>query len=222
MKNVTGLTGAAPIWHETIRKVLEGKPRREFVRPEGLIQVEVCALSGLLPTRYCDHTRTEWFIAGTEPTQLDTIYQQVIIDTATGGIADESTPTERQQIRIVLNLPITAQPWARLQGLPLLVDIPKASAAQAQIALISPRTGTTYRIDPTFEASAQKILLEAVAGTGITEVTIWVDGVALATLTEAPYQIWWQLTSGEHRFLATGRTINGEMVTSEVVLVVVG
>ncbi|MCL4825323.1 MAG: hypothetical protein KJZ57_14010, partial [Anaerolineales bacterium] len=48
MKDVTGLTGAAPIWHETIRKTLEGRPKTDFVRPEGLVQAEVCALSGLL------------------------------------------------------------------------------------------------------------------------------------------------------------------------------
>lgn len=221
MNDVTGLTGAAPIWHETIRKVLEGKPKREFERPEGLVQVEVCALSGLLPTEYCAHTRTEWFIAGTEPTQPDNIYQQVTIDTLTGGLADDSTPSGRRQRRIVLDLPITAQPWARSQGLPLLADIPQASHALPQIAIISPRTQTTYRIDPAFEASAQKILIEAVVSTGITEVTLWVDGVALGTLTESPYQAWWQLTAGEHRFWATGLTSDGETVTSEAVVVTV-
>lgn len=223
MKDVTGLTGAAPIWHEVIRKALEGKPKREFTRPDGLIQVEVCALSGLLPTEFCDHTRTEWFIAGTEPTQPDNIFQQVTIDTLTGSLADASTPADRVQTRIVLDLPITAHPWARSQGLPLLADIPHSSeaSAQPQIALISPRPNSTYRFDPTFDASAQKLLIEAVVGAGITEVTIWVDGTPLSTLTESPYQAWWQLSAGEHRFWATGVTVNGVTVTSEVIVVTV-
>ena len=223
MQEVTGLTGAAPIWHETIRKVLEGKPKRDFARPDGLVQVEVCALSGLLPTEFCPHTRTEWFIAGTEPTQPDNIYRQVTIDSLTGALADESTPPKRRQTKIVLDLPITAQPWARSQGLPLLADIPQASnaATQLQIALISPRPNTAYRLDPTFDASAQKLLIEAVAGAGITQVTIWVDGVSLATLDASPYQAWWGLSVGEHRFWATGVTVNGETVTSEVVTITV-
>lgn len=223
MKEVTGLTGAAPIWHEVIRKALEGQPKREFARPEGLIQVEVCALSGLLPTPYCDHTRTEWFIAGTEPTQPDNLYQQVTIDALTGALADKSTPAERRQTKIVLDLPLAAHPWARAQGLPLLADIPHSSEApaQPQIALISPRPNSAYRIDPAFDPSAQKLLIEAVVGAGISQVTIWVDGVPLATLTESPYQAWWQLSVGEHRFWVTGITVNGETVTSEVIVVTV-
>ena len=223
MKDVTGLTGAAPIWHETIRKILEGKPKREFTRPDGLFQVKICALSGMLPTQYCDHTNTEWFILGTEPTKPDNIYQQVTVDTLTGGLADNFTPSTRRQTKIVLDLPISAQPWARSQGLPLLVDIPQAAegATKPQIMLISPRTQTNYRVDPTFNAEAQKILIEAVAGTGITQVTIWVDGVALVTLTGSPYQAWWQLTLGEHRFWATGLTMDAETVMSEVVVVTV-
>ncbi|RJP50589.1 MAG: penicillin-binding protein 1C [Anaerolineaceae bacterium] len=222
MKDVTGLTGAAPIWHEVIRKALEGKPKCEFARPDGLVQVKVCALSGLLPTEFCDHTRVEWFIAGTEPTQSDTIYQQVTIDTLTGSLADASTPADRVQTKIVLDLPITAHPWARSQGLPLLADIPQTGeTSQPQIALISPRPNSTYRFDPAFDASAQKLLIEAVVGAGVSEVTIWADSVPLATLTESPYQAWWQLSVGEHRFWATGLTANGETVTSEVIVVTV-
>jgi penicillin-binding protein 1C len=223
MKDVTGLTGAAPIWHETIRKVLEGKTKTEFARPEGLVQMEVCALSGLLPTEYCQHTRTEWFIAGTEPTQPDNLYQQVTVDALTGALAIDSTPPERRQTKIVLDLPITAQPWARSQGLPLLADIPQASEAtvQPQITLISPRPNTAYRLDPAFDASAQKLLIEAVAGAGVTQVTIWVDGIPLTTLDVSPYQVWWQLSVGEHLFWATGMTVNGETVTSNVVTITV-
>lgn len=223
MKDVTGLTGAAPIWHETIRKVLEGKPKTDFTRPEGLVQAEVCALSGLLPTPDCGHTRTEWFIAGTEPAQPDNLYKRVAVDALTGALADDSTPAERRQTRIVLDLPITAQPWARAQNLPLLADIPSAGEANArpQIALISPRPNSMYRLDPSFDASAQKLLIEAVAGTGITQVTIWVDGAPLAVLPSSPYRAWWQLSPGEHRFWVTGVTVNGETVASEVIVATV-
>lgn len=223
MKDVTGLTGAAPIWHETIRKTLEGRPKTDFTRPEGLVQAEVCALSGLLPTPDCGHTRTEWFIAGTEPAQPDNLYKRVAVDALTGALADDSTPAERRQTRIVLDLPIAAQPWARAQNLPLLADIPSAGEADAQpqIALISPHPNSTYRLDPSFDASAQKLLIEAVAGTGIAQVTIWVDGAPLAVLSSPPYRAWWQLSPGEHRFWVTGVTVNGETVASEVIVATV-
>ncbi len=97
MHDVTGVTGAAPIWNETMRALLQGQPDRPFVQPDGLKQVEVCELSGLLPTPACPHTRLEWFIPGTEPTQTDTYYQQVWIDPSTGSLADDSTPLDAAQ-----------------------------------------------------------------------------------------------------------------------------
>jgi penicillin-binding protein 1C len=223
MRNVTGLTGAAPIWHEIMRTVLQGKPDKPFTRPEGLVQIEVCDLSGLLPTPACPHIKLEWFIDGTQPTETDMLYKQVWIDAATGQLATDTTPAERRQLRTVLDLPVAAQPWAREQGLPLLADL-TSSANSSQgtvISILSPRPNTTYRLDPNFDQSAQQLLVEAAAGQGITDVTLWVDGNLLATLDAAPYQAWWPLTAGEHRFWAQGVTATGETVTSETVMITV-
>lgn len=219
MKDVTGLTGAAPIWHETIRKVLEGKPRLPFVQPEGLVSVEVCTISGLLPTEFCEHTRMEWFIKGTEPVLYDNVYQQVSIDRRTGKLADQDTPPSEVVSRIVFDLPVSAQPWARAQGLPLLVDIPQGitDEVQPQIIIISPRNLANFRIDSGFDTSAQKILIEAVTSVGISEVTIWVDGISLATLNEPPFQFWWQLSPGEHQLWATGLTGDNRLISSELI-----
>jgi len=225
MHNVTGLTGAAPIWHEVMRGLLQGSPDHPFARPDGLTQVEVCAVSGLLPTSACTHTRTEWFIAGTEPTQMDSTYQQVWIDTLTNSIANDSTPLERRKSINVLNLPVEAQGWARTQGFLLLSDYSQTTEnvleQENQLVLLSPIPNTTYRIDPNFDSSAQQIQIEVAAGSGITQVTFWVDGNFLMTLSSPPHQAWWTLSAGEHRFWAEGVTANGEIVKSGVVTITV-
>ena len=50
-------------------RVHEGLAYKEFAMPEGLVQVEVCSESGLLPIPgLCDGcVVTEWFAEGTEP-----------------------------------------------------------------------------------------------------------------------------------------------------------
>lgn len=68
MVGATGLTGAGPIWHHVMRQALTGTPPEPFVRPDGLVQVEICATTGLLPTPDCPQRRVEWFIEGTQPT----------------------------------------------------------------------------------------------------------------------------------------------------------
>ncbi|HLF72852.1 MAG TPA: penicillin-binding protein 1C [Anaerolineales bacterium] len=225
MHNVTGLTAAAPIWHEVMRGLLQGRPDHPFERPDGLTQVEVCDLSGLLPTSACPHTRMEWFIAGTEPKQADALYQQIWIDTLTNSLANDSTPIERRKSITVLNLPVEAQAWAREQGLPLLPDYSQiaenVSQQENQLVLLSPRPNTTYRIDPNFDLSSQQLQIEVAVGGGISQVTIWVDGNLLTTLSSPPYQAWWTLSAGEHRFWAEGVNAVGETVKSDVVTITV-
>jgi membrane peptidoglycan carboxypeptidase len=235
MRNVTGLTGAAPIWHEIMRTILQGQPDRPFPRPEGLVQLEVCDLSGLLPTPACPYTKLEWFIEGTQPSEYDPFYKQVWVDALTGQLATEATPPERRLSRSVLDLPLAAQGWARTQGLTLVGDLAQSSTGNNDqfsprpgsatragvISLLSPLPNTTYRIDPNFDQSAQQVLVEAVAGQGIINITLWVDGELLAMPESAPYQSWWPLSPGEHRFWAEGLNAAGETVTSDVVVITV-
>jgi membrane carboxypeptidase/penicillin-binding protein PbpC len=49
MLDISGISGAGPIWHDFMVNVLRNVPARQFARPDGLVQVEVCADSGLLP-----------------------------------------------------------------------------------------------------------------------------------------------------------------------------
>ncbi|PKO23004.1 MAG: penicillin-binding protein [Chloroflexi bacterium HGW-Chloroflexi-1] len=49
MRDVSGITGAGPIWHDFMISVLRDTPPQAFARPDGLLRVEVCADSGLLP-----------------------------------------------------------------------------------------------------------------------------------------------------------------------------
>lgn len=75
MQNVTGLSGAAPIWNAVMRKYHEGQPVTWYQRPPGIVDKTVCMPSGLLPTPTCQSQRNEIFVAGTEPTLPDNIWQ---------------------------------------------------------------------------------------------------------------------------------------------------
>lgn len=234
MREVNGLSGAAPIWHQFMRSALAGRPAQPFVRPPGLVQVEVCKLSGLLPTPQCPYRRMEWFIYGTEPTAPDTFYRQVTLDVATGRLATALTPVDRRVRRVALDLPPQAHPWARAQGLPLYADLISAAALEAPtppsaghssaslgmnqpLVLLSPAEGGIFRLSRALAKEAQRIRLEAASPYELTQVTLWIDGAPIARLESAPYMAWWTLTPGEHRAWAQGRLPDGrEVVSPEV------
>ena len=82
---VSGVTGAAPIWHDIMTWVLKGQESVWPEKPTDVINKSICSLSGLLPNPESPcPTRTEFFWEGTEPTQIENISKEVWIDPTTG------------------------------------------------------------------------------------------------------------------------------------------
>ncbi len=67
MKNITGVTGAAPIWHDIFEQLLTFNEYTPFTQPEGIVTEEVCSWDGLLPNSDCNEKYLEVFISGSEP-----------------------------------------------------------------------------------------------------------------------------------------------------------
>ena len=82
---VSGITGAAPIWHEIMEKVLASQQPEWPDKPEGVIGLDVCTLSGLLPNHEnpCP-TRHEFFTKGFAPSQVDQSRRGIWIKKDTG------------------------------------------------------------------------------------------------------------------------------------------
>lgn len=108
---VTGMAGAAPVWHGLMAWALQTEPVGLWPRPAGLVETAVCDISGLLPTPHCP-TVSELFIAGTQPTVRDTIFQEIAINQETGRRATIYTPPELIERRVYRLYPEAAAEWA--------------------------------------------------------------------------------------------------------------
>ncbi len=234
MQNISGITGAGPIWHDFMEAVLQGRPPLSFPEPPGLEWVEVCSLSGMLPSPACPHRRRELFIAGTAPTEVDTWHRLVRVDRRTGEPATPETPPDQVEERVVLILPEELREWARQQGWEVgLPDGGRVGGPSeetrgrwddgAAIVLTHPDPGTIYWLSPTLPPEAQQVPVAARPGDGVSlvRVTLYADGRPLATFDRPPYRTFWPLTPGEHRFVARGRTADGEVVESRPVTILV-
>ena len=221
MEQVSGITGAGPIWHDFMETALLGRPELSFTRPDNLVQAEVCAISGSLPTEHCPHRTIEWFIEGTVPTEFDDWYQLVQVDSATGLLATDSTPPERMVEEVYLVLPPEAERWARKEGIPAPppagMSVTEGSGeATAPLAIASPDDGVVYRLSPSIPAEGQQIQLAVVAHIPLDQVTFVLDGQAIA-VARYPFEAFWILAPGEHRLLAVGRMADGQELWSEPV-----
>jgi 1A family penicillin-binding protein len=226
MQEVTGLTGAAPVWHQFVRSVLSGTPVKDFTRPEGLVRREVCTLSGLLPTEACPERRSEWFISGTEPHQPDTFYRPVVLDKRTNRLADDSTPAEYRESRTALDLPAPAYHWARSRGLLLYNDLisghnttsaPAANQSGSSLQILTPAVNSVYRMVSDIPIESQQLRIEAGGEPGLSAVSLWLDGKRIVQFDAPPYTTWWQLAPGKHSLRAEATTRAGEQIASDIV-----
>ncbi|UKI53701.1 MAG: hypothetical protein L6V86_01150 [Treponema sp.] len=69
---ITGATLAGFAWGDYMREIHRGLPAKDFTKPvDGVFQATVCSVSGKIPTAECGHhTKTLWFLAGTQPTEI--------------------------------------------------------------------------------------------------------------------------------------------------------
>lgn len=218
MIEVSGISGAGPIWHEFMRRVLVGQPELEFPVPAGVMRAEVCSTSGLLPTENCPRTRWEWFIEGTVPTEEDTFYQRFTLDRRTGLLADEHTPVEDREERVYLVLPPEAEDWARRQGIPEPpVGAQLVGRDDVPARLLSPDPYTVFRLTPLLPEEAQRIRLTVATPAQTQQVSYWLDDELLAVVDEEPFDHWWPLYPGEHDLYAVVALADGRTITTDSV-----
>lgn len=218
MIEVTGVSGAGPIYNQFMRRVLQGQPELPFPPPPGLIEVEVCALSGLLPTEDCPRRVTDWFIPGTQPTDYDNVYQTMLVDRRTGALADDSTPLVDRVPQTFVVLPPEAQDWAITNGLRVPPRGYLPVGEDDPVRLLSPDPYTQFEISPVVPLATQRLRFQAAVPSDSTQVTFKLNGDTLAVRGAASAEMWWTLAPGEHELTVEATLPDGRVETSEAVL----
>lgn len=86
---VSGTTGAAPIWNRIMTKILENKAVKEFPKPEGVITMKICNLTGLLPPEGGCESHNELFKKEFAPTIRMATQNNILIDKTTNKVVKE-------------------------------------------------------------------------------------------------------------------------------------
>ena len=135
MQNVSGVSGAGPIWHDFMEAALANRPVQNFVRPEGIVEREVCAWSGAEPSQYCPPTdrHVELFVVDQPPPKSDQDVFQML----------NCNGNEQ----VVLLVPDDAYDWASQQGYPFPVAtrnrcLTGSQPGESTVFISSPAEGT--------------------------------------------------------------------------------
>lgn len=191
MRNVAGISGAAPIWHDFMRTALRGKAASTFAQPVGLVRREICAVSGTPPTASCTQRSTEIFISGTEPRGIDGVGVAAKFDASDNGLSTASLPAVSEQAAYAAN-PAGNQAHSLIVG------------PEPQLRISAPDAASVFRLSARLPAANQLLPLRILSPSAISNVTILMDGKVLAHLNSAPFEVVWQLAVGRHRLDAVG------------------
>jgi membrane peptidoglycan carboxypeptidase len=119
--DVSGSTGAAPIWHAVMEYAhnRDNLPVQAWERPATITEATVCRDTGLLPTAECPRVREIFYADGTTntvPRTVDTWFKRFTINSRNGLIATANTPPELRTDKIYFDFPPEYRDWARTAG----------------------------------------------------------------------------------------------------------
>ncbi len=145
MTSLPGARGAAFIWHAVLEYGLQDEPIVDFVRPDGIENVAICAVSGLKPNGNCPVT-SELMIPGTEPEEECQMHQVFLVNKETGRLATVYTPPELVEHKVYEVYPPEAADWLASLAEDRRPDIPPTeydtvygpNLSGAEVAIISP------------------------------------------------------------------------------------
>jgi len=241
MHNVSGITGAGPLWAEVITAAARARrgsadSSEELERPDGLVERQICPLSGELVGPHCGGAVSELFAEGSEPREPCRFHRELTLDRRNGLLAgpgcDEQSALPASsgrsamkggfvERRVFTVYPPVYRAWALSYGIepPPTSDSPLCPRReeQARVSIRFPASGDRYFIDPDLKRQYQKVPLEATVEGWVREVRWLVDGREVAR-APYPYSALWPLQAGQHRVeavLPDGRRSAAVTITVE-------
>ena len=119
MAGVAGSGGAGLIWHdfmEGARTLVPAQPQA-FARPDGLVDAEVCPVSGEKRTDLCPAPKKELVLKEKVGQHDCPVHHRVAICNVSGKLATQFCPPESVEQRAYEDYGATFDPWASKRGL---------------------------------------------------------------------------------------------------------
>lgn len=227
----SGVTGAAPIYHDIMVNVLNGKPQDSFVRPDTVVEAQVDALTGMRPNSNLPAfpTRTEVFDKNNLPA-IDDMHVKVRICQPSGLLSTPACEAAGQavdQIYVVMYDPY----WKQFKnGQTYCNPCPPTQTDNTIVAPASQKPTVTITTTPaaiagtintkTFTVNAA-VTPSAGAKVIKVEFSVGTSPPKTATDTTAPYQVTVTVPSnGTYTLTATATDDAGNMGTSSISIIV--
>ena len=192
---------AAPLLFEVFRHLR--LPVVRTPRPAGVAEVELCAVSGGIPTPHCRHRVQGGFIPGVSPITPCDIHREVLIDVNSGlRVARDDGSRELTHEVFEFWSPDLLEMF-KLAGVPRKTPPPMESSeasltsadAGAVPRIISPQSALVYTLQAS-DTSRQRIPLRADTASGVNRV-YWFAGSRFLGASDPATPVMWTASAGK-------------------------
>ena len=207
-----GRTCAGPLLFQIIDEMrLQGRARPQRLTPPtgaNLQQVELCAVTGQIPTAACTHRMTGWFIPGISPIKPCEVHREILVDVESGLRVATDDGTRQLRREVCEFWPSDLLTLFEKAGLPRRRPPPfvpgddvemSARAGQAP-QIISPANGRVYAVREGDSATGT-IALQARSEADVTMIYWFADKAFLGNSTPRK-ALYWRPTPGSYRIVA--------------------
>ena len=224
MHQMSGAIGAGPLFHKIAQLVaFQGATPRLPERPEppeGVRQIMICPVSGMLATENCPHKQAVFVLKDSTPLQPCSTHQKQRIDRRNGLLASVRCPSEFVTKRVAEILPPEYAEWQESQGMPAPPTryspfCPEHGQIADALVITMPRNGDVFLLEPGYDEQTQTVELSGEANPALPQVAWLVDGEEVAA-AGWPYQADWQMTKGVHTLEMSSGGRRSEAVKFEV------
>lgn len=219
---------AAPMFHQFIVKALANTPNEEFVRPEGIAEVEVEKWSNKLPGDASVDRIKDIFTSWQVPIDKDDIHLKLKICKSNGQLAPNDLPASMSEEKIFTNIhserpdnpnwenPVVA--WAQANGMygPAPIEYCSAKDTIPTLSFSSPSSGASVLGETT---------ISTVPSTSpkIVSVEYFIDNISIgmgdtSSLSFSKLYDFSTLSIGNHQLSALGIDENGTSVKSNITI----
>ena len=209
MVEVSGITGAGPIFHSLMLEAMAGIHPRPLYDPAGLEHARICPLSGELAGPDCPTAMDEVFAKGKAPTKTCGLHKH-LAPTLPPAIEGRCRALSDRSGRLVDWGP-RYYDWAQRTGVarepwlaPACAGDTKAPPLAEGPRILSPSSGDVFRLNPELPPDVQTIPLKIVATPGQGPLAVRVDGEEVLSLG-APFTGKLPATAGRHTLSVVAR-----------------
>ncbi len=227
MKQVaSGVSGASPIWRQTILEALKDKPIREFAVPSNITTMEVDKISGFKAHDGWP-SRMDYFIKGTEPDSTDPIHTKLkVCKSDQGKLAPDTMVArgdfeEKEFIVLKEEDPLSSDGKNRWQE---AIDAWIASQEDGKYKFPKDYCDTNDNVVVSFSKPHDKdkvsnefeVEISAVANSNIKEVKLFVNGEQKASMKQKPFKTKLVLDNGTYTLKARAEDDKGKSGETEI------